>query len=147
MAKSIAGIAVTDTAALDSHISKTCGKATSWTFSAADVSRIAELAEQRLEKMCLAQTHRRGAVVTARSAGPAAVSYGYSVIGSELKLRRVKDGWRMTDYERCQVYPRSAERIGVEITSEQADKSIGTMRRQLRVTLIRPTDSHVPEAA
>lgn len=101
MAKPVAGIAVADTATLESHLDKIRGDATSWTFSAADVSRIAKLAEQRLEKMFIAPTHRRGAVVTARSAGPAAASYKYSVIGSELTLRRAKDGWRMTDYERC----------------------------------------------
>ncbi|ABD07751.1 hypothetical protein RPB_3049 [Rhodopseudomonas palustris HaA2] len=147
MAKRISGLAVTDVASLETHIDKVRGKARSWTLSAPDVRRIADLAEQRLEQMFVATTHRRGACVTARSAGPASTAYKYSVIGAEVVLRRAKDGWRMTDYSCCNVYPCTAERIRIEITPAQAEKSFDTMRRRLRVTVRSLVDSDFAAAA
>jgi hypothetical protein len=136
MAKRTGGIAVTDTDALNEHISGIRGAATSWTYSAADVQRIAVEVEARLSKLCLAPTHRNGAVATARSAGPSAAAYRYSVSGADVTLRRAKDGWRLVDYQRCDVYPRSVEKIDIHISPDQAEKSVETMRRQIRVTVV-----------
>ncbi|MGM4990513.1 hypothetical protein [Tardiphaga sp. 841_E9_N1_2] len=140
MAKRTDGIAVADTNALNEHISAIRGAATSWTYTVADVQRLAMEAEARLSKLFLAPTHRRGAVATARSAGPSAAAYRYSVSGADVTLRRAKDGWRLVNYQRCDVYPRSIEKIDIRISQDQAEKSVETMRRQNRVTVVTPTE-------
>ena len=131
-------IAVTDTDALNEHINNIRGNASTWTFGAADVQRIAEQAEKRLERMFLPPTHRRGVVVTARSPGPSAGAYKYSVTGSAITLRRAKDGWRLAGYERRYAYPRDAEKIDIQISPVQAAKSAEAMLRQTRVTVVAP---------
>lgn len=136
MARKIAGIAVTDTAAVEQHISKIRGNATSWTFDANDIARIAEKAEKRLEQMHIAPTHRRGATATALSAGPGANAYKYAVNGSEIALHRAKDGWRLTGYGRHNVYPKSPERIEIQISRTQHKKCVETMLRAYRVTIV-----------
>ncbi|MEH2480186.1 hypothetical protein V1282_003543 [Nitrobacteraceae bacterium AZCC 2146] len=140
MAKRIGGIAVTDIPAMKEYIDKIRGTATSWTYSAADVARIAEEAEARLSKLSLAPTHRRGAMATARSSGPSAGAYKYKVNGSKVRLCRTKDGWRLASYGRCYVYPRDAEKIDIQISPDQAEKSVETMRRQIRVTVVLPIE-------
>lgn len=136
MGRKISEIAVMDTAAVEQRINEIRGTATSWTFNVADIARIAEKAEKRLEKMHIAPTHRRGAIAIARSAGPGANAYKYAVNGSEIALHRAKDGWRLVSYNRCNVYPRSPEKIDLRISREQHGKSIETMLRDFRTTII-----------
>jgi hypothetical protein len=136
MAKRNSGIAVTDTPAMEEYIDKIRGTAISWTYTVADVQRIAAIAEARLEQLFLAPTHRRGAVAMSCSPGPSAASYKYSVTGSKVVLIRSKDSWRLVTYDRCNVYPHAPERIDIQISSNQAEKSVETMRRQTRVTVV-----------
>ncbi len=86
------------------------GTATAFTIhSYADVHSVARRAEELLEARGVTMKNRIGTTVVYCPAGASAKSYKYTAITTVITLRRVADGWRLTDITRGSVYPKSPE--------------------------------------
>ena len=60
---------------------------------------------------------RQGARLVYRPAGPAAKSYKYAVITTQITLDRASNGrWYLTGAERAETYPAAGERFSLTIT-------------------------------
>lgn len=101
--------------------------ATPWTHSAAELSHLAELAEKRLDKMEMPKGKRQGVIATHTSIGCAHVEQ-YGGIGSEVTLRRARDGWYVVGYQRVSLLPRQNGHLFLLISHQQHRAAVQAMR-------------------
>lgn len=112
-----------------------------WTHTAKEVSELAELAEKRLERMCMPKGQRKGIIATHTSKGPAARAYRYGVNGSAVMLRRAADGWRVIGFEAARVYPQQGGKLILQISPEQETAAADALRADLNIVVKRPCAS------
>jgi hypothetical protein len=99
--------------------------ATSFTITdPAKLTNFARLAEKMLTSYDIAKSDRPGAKLVLRPSGPAANSYKYAVITTEVTLTRTRSGWYMTDVKRAKVYPKSRQRLDITITDRAANNMV-----------------------
>lgn len=99
-----------------------------WTHTAKEIAQLAELAEERLDRMWMPKGKRKGIVATHTSKGAAARAYGFAVNGSFVTLRRSADGWRVIGFAAKSVFPQQGGRLTFQITPEQEAAAIEAMR-------------------
>lgn len=101
--------------------------ATPWTHSAAELVHLAELAEKRLDKMEMPKGKRQGVIATHTSIGcERVVQYGGT--GSEVTLRRARDGWYLVGYKRVSLLPRQNGHLFLLISHQQHLAAAQAMR-------------------
>lgn len=118
-------IAVADRDALLEVTSCLTGK---WTHSAGEVAELAEVAEKRLDRMCMPKGKRKGVIATHTIKGPGARAYGFAVNGSVVTLRRSNTGWRVIGFEPKHVFPQQGGRLRLQISPEQDAAAAAAMR-------------------
>lgn len=109
-----------------------------WTHTAKEVSELAELAEKRLDRMCMPKGQRKGITATHTSKGPAARAYGFAVNGSALTLRRAADGWRVIGFVEARVFPQQGGKLALQISPEQEAAAVQAMRAACGVVVKQP---------
>lgn len=85
-------IKITDTEAMRDYLDAVNGRAVSFVATPRELQAFADRAETRLEKAGLPRARRVGVIVRARTAGPSAKAYQYSVIGNEVELKGFREG-------------------------------------------------------
>lgn len=99
-----------------------------WAHSDAEVSKLAEIAEQRLDRMNMPKGKRKGVIATHVSQGPAARAYRFPVDGSAVTLRRAADGWRVIDFVAKRVFPQQGGALILQISPQQDTAAAEAMR-------------------
>lgn len=123
----------THAAAIDAELAAVNGKVTSFTLTEAlEIIRIAETAEQRLDN--LATRSRAGVTASFVPAGPTASACSDGTISTEVLLERRAAGWYLIGVKRAKVYPRSGQRLVIEISRVQADQITRRALSTFRVT-------------
>lgn len=100
------------------------GRADRFTTSATEVIEIALDTELRLKRSGVAKSHRVGAEVMHRGAGPSAASYKGSCKATSVRLRRKAGGWYLVSVASDTVYAKTAERRVLAIKPAQVEKVI-----------------------
>ena len=81
------------------------------------VRGLARRAEKQMAESGVPLDARQGARLVYRPAGPAAKSYKYAVITTQITLDRASNGrWYLTGAERAETYPAAGERFSLTIT-------------------------------
>lgn len=106
---------------LEAVLTAANGGALKNTATVADVLRLAERAELRLDVDGLPKSLRAGAEAAWRGPGPVAKSYGYRMTRTRLVIRRARKGWFLIAAERALVYPRQPEEFVITISAKQRD--------------------------
>lgn len=114
-----------------------------WTHTAKEVTELAELAETRLDRMCMPKGRRKGVIACHTSKGPGARAYGFAVNGSAVTLRRAADGWRVIGFAAARVFPQQGGKLTLQISPEQEAAAVEAMRAACSVVVKQP----VAEAA
>lgn len=118
-------VAVTNRDALLEVTSSLTGK---WTHSTDQVADLADVAERRLDRICMPKGKRKGVIATHTIKGPAARAYGFAVNGSIVTLRRSNTGWRVIGFEPKHVFPQQGGRLRLQISPEQDAAAAAAMR-------------------
>lgn len=114
-----------------------------WTHTAKEVTELAELAEKRLDRMCMPKGRRKGVIASHTSKGAGARAYGFAVNGSAVTLRRAADGWRVIGFVAARVFPQQGGKLILQISPEQEAAAVEAMRAACGVVVKQP----VAEAA
>lgn len=109
-----------------------------WTHTAKEVLKLAELAEQRLDRMEMPKGVRKGIIATHTSSGPGARAYKYSVCGSAVTLRRAADGWRVIGFAEARVFPQQGGKLLLQISPEQEAAAVEAMRAACGIVVKQP---------
>lgn len=117
-----------------------------WTHTAKEVLKLAELAEQRLDRMEMPKGVRKGIIATHTSMGPAARAYKFAVCGSAVTLRRAADGWRVIGFAEARVYPQQGGKLILQISPEQETAAFEAMRAACGLVVKLPVAEAAPSA-
>lgn len=112
------GVAISATEEIAAWLHQVNGRAKSWTASPEDIYGWAKFAEDRLTSDSIPVRCRVGVEIVVKTRGPIAISYKYPVIGSSVRLRRFRDGWRLMSVSRVKRYPRQKEQVHILISSD-----------------------------
>jgi len=112
------------------------GSATTWTFDAVQVRKLADEAEARLVKLGIPKSRRPRSFACASSASPAQKSYTYKVIGSYLEMRRTTSGWRLTRFERWPLSPCIKGGLVLKLPQEEYDAVVERYMRENRTSVL-----------
>lgn len=131
-------IKIDDVTAVTEAIDAVRGRAITWTMSASDLKAAADEAEERLAGMGLILKDRLSVVAIVESNAPLKTSKRQvsPVIGSRATLRRHREGWRLTGYERAPRFYGQNATISIRLPTENRDSVIRTMLRTAGVEFV-----------
>lgn len=132
--KTMKPIYLDDTAALAEAVNAICGKAITWTHSAADLQALAAAAEKRLDAIHLPKAERVGAVAIVSSAGPSSRSYRYAVRGSRAQLRRAGKGWQLVSFVTEDRYAKEGAKLEIRLPEAKAAPTLDRIAKAHGIT-------------
>lgn len=109
------GVSIRNSDELAAWLEEVNRRAKSWTANFEMIREWSAFAEARLATDGVPVRSRVGVEIVALTGGPSTVAYKYPVIGSSVRLRRFRDGWRMMSLQRLKRYPRQKEQVRVLI--------------------------------
>jgi hypothetical protein len=121
---------------LQKHLDAVNGKAKRYTIHTPDdVRRIAEDAEERLDKLGLPKVHRPGAMAEYTSGKYLSRKYRYPGIATRLVLIRGSKDWLLTQVERAEARPGdNARPLRLKISRDQDSRAFSALRDKLAIT-------------
>lgn len=123
---------VDDKDAVESALSAAQKRASVNCLTHAKIVQLAEEAEEELSEL-LPKASRVGARYFYRPAGPHSNSYRNKQGATSILLERASRGWRVSNVEREQLYPREPERARLTLTPEQRDKAVERFSEKISV--------------
>lgn len=93
-------------------------------IDANQVDLYTQVAEEKLDELCIPKKYRTGAKFHYRPEGPHALSYKFGQGATTFKIVRLSTGWAVESIERGKVYPRQAAIQELILSKQQRDIAV-----------------------